>query len=101
MKKAIVSAALIASALVLSSCGAPRFGAAYTDISMPLTATNASGNKVGTATSTTYFGLVAMGDASIATAKKNGGISTVSCVDEKVNSILGIITTYTTTVHGN
>ena len=31
----------------------------------------------------------------------NGGISTVSSVDEKVHSILGIITTYTTTVRGN
>ena len=42
-----------------------------------------------------------MGDASIATAKKNGGITTVSSVDEKIESILGIITTYTTTVRGN
>jgi hypothetical protein len=56
---------------------------------------------VRTATSTTYLGLWAEGDASIDTAKKNGGITTVSSVDAKVDSILGIVTTYTTTVRGN
>ncbi len=101
MKKAIVSAALAVATLALCSCGAPRIGALYTDISAPLTATTAVGTKVGTATSTTYLGLVATGDASINAAKKNGGITTVSSVDEKVHSILGIVTTYTTTVHGN
>lgn len=101
MKKTIVSVGLAVAALALASCGAPRIGAAYTEITAPVTATSASGSKVGTATSTTYLGLVAMGDASIATAKKNGGITTVSSVDEKIDSILGIITTYTTTVRGN
>jgi hypothetical protein len=43
----------------------------------------------------------AEGDASIEAAKKNGGITTVSSVDTKVKSILGIYTTYTTTVRGN
>ena len=101
MKKAIVSAALTLSALALCSCGAPRVGMVYTDISAPTTATCASGSKVGTATSTTYLALWAEGDASINAAKKNGGITTVSSVDTKVHSILGIITTYTTTVRGN
>ena len=101
MKKAIVSTALALSALALCSCGAPRYGIVYTDISAPVTATSASGTKVGTATSTTYVGLWAEGDASIAAAKRNGGITTVSSVDEKVHTILGIITTYTTTVRGN
>ena len=61
----------------------------------------ASGSKVGKATSTTYLALWAEGDASIDAAKKNGGITTVSSVDVKVDSILGIITTFTTTVRGN
>ena len=100
MKKVIVSAALALSAVALCSCGAPRYGLAYTDVSKPLTATTASGSKVGTATSTNYLSLYATGDSSIAAAKKNGGITTVSSVDEKVHSILGIITTYTTTVRG-
>lgn len=101
MKKAFVSVVLSASALVLSSCGAPCVGLVYTDTSFPVTATSAVGaGKVGTATSTTYLGLWAQGDASIAAAKKNGGITTVSSVDEKVHSVLGIVTTFTTTVRG-
>ena len=101
MKKAFVSAALAISAFVLSSCGAPIIGAAYTDITVPVMATTASASKVGTATSTTYLALWAEGDSSIDTAKKNGGITTVSSVDTKIHSILGIITTHTTTVRGN
>ena len=58
-------------------------------------------DKVGKASTTCYLGLWAEGDASIDTAKKNGGITTVSSVDVSVDSILGIITTYTTTVRGN
>lgn len=101
MKKAIVSAALTLSALALCSCGAPRVGVVYTDISAPMASTCACGSKVGKATSTTYLALWAEGDASIDAAKKNGGITTVSSVDVKVDSILGIITTFTTTVRGN
>lgn len=98
MKKILIPAVV---ALALCSCGAPRFGAAYTDVSAPVMATTATGSKVGTATSTTYLALYATGDASIEAAKRNGGITTVSSVDEKVHSILGLITTYTTTVRGN
>ena len=101
MKKVFVSTALAVSALVLSSCVSP-IGVVYTDTTLPVTATSTAGaGKVGTATSTTYFGLWAQGDASIDAAKKNGGITTVSSVDEKISTILGIKTTYTTTVRGN
>ncbi|MBR5522568.1 MAG: TRL-like family protein [Akkermansia sp.] len=101
MKKTIASVALAVSALALCSCGAPQIGLAYTEITAPLTATTGTGSKVGTATSTTYLGLVAMGDASVEAAKRNGGISSVSSVDVKIDSILGLYTTYTTTVRGN
>lgn len=102
MKKVFASAALAVSAVVLSSCAISPVGLIYTDTTLPVTATSsAASGKVGTATSTTYLGLWAEGDASIDAAKKNGGISNVASVDEKVQSILGIITTYTTTVRGN
>ncbi len=101
MKKVIVSVALAAAAIALSSCGANRVGALYTDITAPVAAGSGSGAKVGTATSTTYLGLVALGDASIEAAKRNGGISSVSSASEEIKSVLGIITTYTTTVRGN
>lgn len=102
MKKAFVSAALAISALTLCSCAVSRVGAIYTDISAPKASTCAGdSSKVGTSTSTTYLGLWAEGDASIEAAKKNGGITTVSSVDTKIESILGIISTFTTTVRGN
>ena len=62
---------------------------------------SAGAGRVGAAASSTYFGVWAEGDASIDAAKKNGGITTVSSVDEKINTILGIKTTYTTPVRGN
>ena len=102
MKKAFASIVLTASAFILSSCGAPIIGTLYTDTSLPVAVTSAADStKVGTATTTTYLSLWAEGDASIEAAKKNGGITTVSSVDTKVKSILGIYTTYTTTVRGN
>lgn len=101
MKKTIASVALAVTSVLFCSCAVSRVGAIYTDISAPITTTCASGSKVGTATSTSYLALWAEGDASIEAAKKNGGITTVSSVDTKVKSILGIITTYTTTVRGN
>ncbi len=102
MKTKLTSTLLTAvAAVVLSSCGAPRVGAIYTDVKAPVAAGSGGGSRVGVATSTTYLGLIATGDASIATAKKNGGISSVSSVDEEIKSVLGIITTYKTTVRGN
>lgn len=102
MKKTIALVALSAAAL-LSSCGSgvSPMGVIYTDVTDPVTATSTGGSRVGTATATSYLGWVAVGDASVAAAKRNGGISSVSTVDVKRNSILGIISTYTTTVSGN
>lgn len=101
MKKTIAILSLTLSALTLSSCGAPRVGAIYTDVTAPVAASNGGGSRVGVSKSTTYLGLISIGDASINTAKRNGGISTVTSADEHISSILGIITTYTTTVRGN
>ena len=39
--------------------------------------------------------------SSISAAKAQGGISTVSSVDVKRENILGVVSTYTTTVKGN
>lgn len=101
IQKALTIAALSTAAVLLSSCGAPRVGTLYTDVTAPVAAGPGTGNRVGTAKSTNYFSLVAVGDASIDAAKKNGNITTVTSADEHIESILGIITTYTTTVRGN
>lgn len=99
--KSLALAVLTTTALVLTSCGAPRVGSLYTDVTAPVAAGPGTGTRTGTAKSTTYCGLVAVGDASIEAAKKNGNITTVNSADEHVESILGIVTTYTTTVRGN
>ncbi|MDO5472108.1 MAG: TRL domain-containing protein [Akkermansia sp.] len=98
MKKII---ALALAAAALSSCMSSPVGALFADNYVPQMISSAGGSKVGTSSSTTYLGLVSQGDGSIAAAKRAGGISTPSSVDVKVNNILGIITTYTTTVTGH
>jgi hypothetical protein len=74
MKKlmAVVSAAALAC--MLSSCS----------VTLPVCATsNPVGSKVGEATATNFLGFWVAGDASIATAAKNGGIKNISTVDIK------------------
>ena len=61
---------------------------------------NSAAGKVGKATCQSILSLVATGDCSIEAAKKNAGITEVTHVDWKANNILGIIGTYTVTVHG-
>ena len=77
MKK-IISVCILATLLVLAGC---------TTV-VPVTATsNPVGSKVGESTGSFLFGLFPLGsknDMSIQTAAKNGGITTISTVDEKV-----------------
>lgn len=103
MKKTFALVALSVAAVVLSSCGGGIHptGALYTEVSDPVAVSGSAGSRVGKATATSYLNLVATGDASVAAAKANGGISTVSSVDIERKSILGIINTYTTVVRGN
>lgn len=98
----VVSVLLIA---LLAGCAAysisPVTGIAYTEVKAPMTATSAEkGTKVGTAMIQSILGLVAVGDASIETAMKNGGITKVSHVDYFSKSILGIYATFTVYVYG-
>jgi hypothetical protein len=41
-----------------------------------------------------------VGDSSINTAAKNGGITKINHVDRQVKNVLGFIGEYTTTVYG-
>ena len=47
------------------------------------------------------MGFYAVGDASVETAAKNGGITKIHHVDYETQSILGVIADYTTVVYGN
>lgn len=86
----------------LSGCTtmSPMNGSIYTDLSGPLSAgPAATGNKRGEAKATGIVGVV-LGDVSIETAMKNGGITKVHHVDVKVRNILGVYAEYTTIVYG-
>jgi len=83
MKKLLV--AIGAASLLLSGCAnglTPTGIGLVTDVQGPITATGETGvSKTGTACATSILGLVNQGDASINTAQRNGGISTISTVD--------------------
>ena len=75
-------------------------GSLYTDTTGPLAVTsNGRSSKVGRAEATGFFGL-AFGDASIAEAQRDGGISTIHHVDYEITAVLGIYVKYTTVVYG-
>ncbi|WP_338376643.1 TRL-like family protein [uncultured Flavobacterium sp.] len=89
MKKLFFTAAL---ALSLASCS----------VTVPVNATsNPVGSKVGSAATTSIFGLFFDGgDASIKTAAKKGGITKISTVDFKATNYLFIVGMYETIVTG-
>ena len=100
MRKAALLGLLIGTGM-LSGCASPMpVGVLYTELRLPITATGAQGKKEGTAQCKSIMALVAMGDCSIETAKKNGGISKVSNVDWEAKSVLGIIGEYKLHVYG-
>jgi hypothetical protein len=100
MRKAALLGLLIGTGM-LSGCASPMpVGVLYTELRLPITATGAQGKKEGTAECKSIMALVAMGDCSIETAKKNGGISKVSNVDWEAKSVLGIIGEYKLHVYG-
>jgi hypothetical protein len=81
--------------LFLTGCATSRsglVGVLYTNGQTGLTATsNTSGNRVGEACMSSILGLIATGDASIETARRNGGITQITSVDESHTQFLGFI----------
>lgn len=103
MKKLLGAAAAAAALFALTGCGLSTqpMGLVYTDATLPVLAQETAGaTKIGTATCTDILHIVATGDCSIAAAAKNGGITQIQSVDNKVMSILGLYSTFTTTVTG-
>jgi hypothetical protein len=103
MKKAI--ALLFAVLLILLTAGCATsipVGLFYTDITIPVTATANVGKstKIGTAKCKSYFGLVAVGDASIDRAVKKSGITKIYHIEWKANNVLGMLGTYEVVVYG-
>lgn len=102
MKNLIQVAVVSVIAAVASGCATTHpIGGVLTDVTLPTDATsNAGGSKVGRSKCTSVLSLIAQGDCSIEAAKKDAGITKVSHVDWKANSILGIIGNYETVVYG-
>ena len=105
MKKNILLIILASAAALLAGCAQTQpVGVLYTNVTCPVTATTAQSDasrlKVGTSTCTSVLTLVAIGDASIAAAMKNGNITKVRSVDWKVENTLGIIGKYECIVYG-
>lgn len=80
-------------------------GCLYTNIRTPLDTDVASttlGSKTGTAHNESVLWLVAWGDASTATAAKNGGLKTINHMDTELYVVLfGLYTKTTTIVYGD
>lgn len=105
MKNKITLSLAALAAVLVSGCAtsAPK-GSLLTDITLPLGVTSNSrkveATKVGKAQCKDYFGLIAIGDASINAAMRDGNIKTVYYVDWKAENVLGITGTYECTVYG-
>lgn len=105
-KKLVLLLSMVMTASVISGC-ATNFpvGALYTNTVDPWGGNVGSGaggeSKVGKAESQSYLGLIAVGDSSIRTAARNGGITRIKYVERKTNNILGFIGKYTTYVYGD
>lgn len=102
MKNKIIMLSSLAAVALLSGCASQApMGAWYTNAILPAEVQdNAGGSKEGISTCKSYFNLILEGDASIATAKKNGGITKVTSVDWETKSILGVISEYKCIVRG-
>ena len=84
---------VITTSFIFSGCAMPpRLGVSgglYTGTSQGLAATAQMSIKKGEACAMSILGIIATGDASIDAARRNGGIRSISAVDEEYFSILG------------
>jgi len=94
--------------LAFTGCAAvtsgPVRGSLYTNVTAPLDyerdEKGVSYSYEGMACATSYLGVVALGDASIDAAKRNGKITTVVTVDYRTDGLLGFYSRFCTIVHG-
>ena len=103
MKRVALVLLVIILGAFLAGCATPYpMGNLYINLKLPVdtTANPGPSTKVGTAECMSILGLVAMGDSSIETAKKNGNITKVQHVDWEVENILGLIGNYKVVVYG-
>lgn len=81
----------------------PPGGLFYTNIQAPVDTdvqSNPVGSKTGASSSTSILGLFAYGDASLASAVQNGGLSKVDHVDYEFFNLLFIYQKFTINAYG-
>lgn len=103
MRTLCAVAVLAALPLALGGCMtviSPAAGAIWMDVKGPVDAGDRVGSKTGEACATSYAGMVAMGDASIATAAANGGITRIDSVDHHSTNMV-VIGKFCTIVRGS
>ncbi|MCF0222666.1 MAG: hypothetical protein HUK20_00205 [Fibrobacter sp.] len=104
MKKLIIAAALVGMAVSFEGCAmasTPLSGVVVTNVNYGVAATsNENSTKEGRASASSILGIIATGDASIAAAARNGGITKIHTVDVEAFSVLGIYATHTVIVRG-
>ncbi len=105
MRRTLPLLALVFAAASFSGCTSiptpyGPIGAISLDVQGPFAVTsNSASSKVGRSESTSVLGF-AFGNASIAEAQRNGGISTIHHIDYEVTNILFLYTKYTLVVYG-
>lgn len=112
------AAALIASAALVSGCAAlpmkapvkPPIGALYSQVRAPLQhdfGDTKLGSKIGSTSVIAIHDILltgqlfATGDASVETAARNAGITTIHHVDYEIMSVLGVFARFTIFVYGD
>ena len=88
---------VLTSGCVFSHAGP---GILYMDVQGPLAMTAAPGQKVGESCAQNYFGLISVGDATIESARQDGGISAIEEVSYDSSNVLGVAS-FCTVVTGN
>ncbi len=108
MSKVALAVALGLCVLVAPGClmapVIPPIAAVYTGINAPLDVDfqdSKVGLKKGESSSVCILGLVAVGDASIYEAAKNGGLTTIQTADYSYTNVLGVYQEFRTIVYGN
>ena len=102
MKNLICAVLMLVSAAVISGCvmaQSPIFAPIAVDLAGAGPVGTGANLKRGEAVAQGIV-MVAIGDASIETAAKNGGIRKIHHVDTKTTNILGVYSEYTTIVYG-
>lgn len=105
IKVALTLAGISVAALSLSACqivDSPMKGTIFNETKYGNIATaETATTKEGKACGSSILGWVATGDASIAAAKANGGITKVTSVDHYAKNVLGIFGEWCTIVKGS